>query len=96
LVKLIMIRIIRKYHNFRGSLQCSQGHAVGYDTVLDSCVLFYYSVMINDPFSYDIICAEVFLLVFLNKIRLLQLSYPCGFILPYYERPSSTPIPNNT
>jgi hypothetical protein len=90
-----MIYIIRKYRNFRGSLQCSQGPAVGSYTVLDDCVLLYYSVKINDPFSYDIIYAEVFFLVFLNKIC-LQLCYPCGFILPYYERPSSTPIPNNT
>jgi len=39
-------------------------------------------MMIKDPFSYDFIYAEVFLLVFLNKIILLQLSYPYRFILP--------------
>jgi len=45
-----VINIIRKYRNFRGSLQCSQQPAVCSYTVLDDCVLLYYSMMINDPF----------------------------------------------
>jgi len=90
-----VINIIRKYRNFRGSLQCLQQPAVCSYTVLDDCVLLYYSMMSNDPFLCDFIYSEVFLLVFLIKICLLQLCYPYHFILPCYERASSIALSNN-